>query len=349
MSLIFRRQSLIATSFRFLAICLSFGLFAPTSLAQAVPAENSVAAETLKGVWIVQIDNEPRTRTLVVGNKVSLENGETIVDGQWGFSDGGLVKSKVTVSVKGGKTQAKVETASPTSLDFELVTSKAFEGRWLNRSGKIQIAMGKKFEPAALAQAGTVVELPAKPVAFELKDGSAFLPDLKVGDTWRYVETDQRTNVKTRDREVRLVSFADGQWTGTDSGGVYKILPNLSLVESSTSRTETGERTDFVFPLKTGTKWSQKYGWTNLVTNAKGGAEAEVRVLAYEKIKTPVGEFDSFKVEVKGFWKNTTQGNSGRFTETHWYAPAVRNVVQREYDDGFTSVRSVLTGFNLNQ
>ncbi len=336
----------VSNLFKFATFNFCWALLLPTALAQGVSAENAQAAEAFKGVWIVKIGNEPRTRTLVVGTKVQQENGETVVDAQWGFSDGGLIASPITVSVKGGKPQAKVATPSPTALDFELITANSFEGRWLNRAGKMVGATGQKFDPMAAAQATAAAVLPNKPVAFELKDGAATLPDLKAGDIWRYLETDQRTNVKTRDIEKRLVSFANGRWTGTENGGTYQITPNLSLIESSNSKTTNGERNDFVFPLKPGTKWAQKYSWSNLISGNTGGFEAEARVLSSEKIKTPAGEFDTFKVEIKGFWNNAT-GQNGRSSEILWYAPAVRNIVQREYDDGFSQVRSVLVGFSL--
>jgi hypothetical protein len=284
---------------------------------------------------------------LVVGTKVAQENGETLVDGQWGFSDGGLIASPITVSVKGGKPQAKVATPSPTALDFELTTATSFEGRWLNRAGKMVSASGRKFDPMAVAQAAPAATLSSKPLSVELKDGAALAPDLKAGDTWRYLETDQRTNVKIRDIERRLVSVANGRWAGTENGGTYQITPTLGLIESPAVKTTNGERNDFVFPLQLGAKWSQKYSWTNLTSGGKGGFEADVRVLSQEKIKTPAGEFDTFKVEIKGYWNNSVSGQNGRASETLWYAPAARNVVQREYDDGFNKVRSVLVGFDL--
>jgi hypothetical protein len=337
----------LLNSFKRAVFSFLLAALAPAAFAQGVPAENAKAAEAFKGVWIIKIGNEQRTRTLVVGTKVAQENGETVVDGQFGFSDGGLVASPITISVKGGMPQAKVATPSPTALDFELITATSFEGRWLNRAGKTLSAAGQKFDPMAVAQAPSAATLPNKPVAIELKEGAALAPELKAGDTWRYLETDQRTNVKTRDIERRLVSLANGRWTGTENGGAYQVTPNLSLIESPNIKTTNGERNDIVFPLQLGAKWSQKYSWSNLTSGGKGGFEAEARVLSQEKIKTPAGEFDTFKVEIKGFWNNAVSGQNGRSTETYWYAPAVRNIVQRDFEDGFNRVRAVLVGFDL--
>jgi hypothetical protein len=329
-----------------IALVLTSIVFSTSAIAQTVPVDNAKAAEALKGVWIIKIGNEPRTRTLVVGTKVTQENDETTIDGQWGFSDGNLVGAKITVSVIGGKPQGKVATPSPTAFDFEMISVNSLEGRWLNRNGKMLGSTGQRFDPMAQAQSNTPTTLANKPIAFELKDSAAQLPDLKAGDIWRYVETDQRTNVKTRDVERRLVSFANGRWAGTENGGSYNALPNLSLIDNPNVRTTSGERTDFVFPLKTGAQWPVKYSWSNLISGNTGGFDGQAQVLSYEKITTPAGEFDAFKVEIKGFWTNANS-QSGRSTETLWYSPAVRNYVQRDYSDGFSMARYVLVGFNL--
>jgi hypothetical protein len=294
------------------------------------------------------IGNELNRQMLEKHLKISQENGQTIVEGQFGFSDGNLVKASVTVSMKGGKPQAKVATPSPTALDFELVSSNNFEGRWLNRAGKMLGASGKRFDPVAAAQASAAVTaLANKPLAFELKDSAAAASDLKAGDIWRYVENDQRTKVKVRDIERRLISFANGRWTGAELNGNYVASATLGLIESPNIKTTSGERNDLMFPLKTGMKWPIKYNWNNLVTGSTGLFDGQAQVLSYEKVTTTAGDFDTFKIEIKGFW-NSSSGQSGQSTEVLWYAPAVRNVVQREYNDAFSAVRSVLVGFNVS-
>ena len=87
------------------------------------------------------------------------------------------------------------------------------------------------------------------------------------------------------------------------------------------------------FPLEVGKQWSfvNDYVFNDPIFGTlQGRSKNSVAVLGYEKVRVPAGEFDAFKLELKGTWvsPNNPAGGEGDFT--YWYAPAVRAVVKKE-------------------
>jgi len=99
--------------------------------------------------------------------------------------------------------------------------------------------------------------------------------------------------------------------------------------------------------LEIGKKWDYKYSLANKMNPTKSRWQLEANVVAYEKVKVPAGEFDAFKIEYTGYWNNETSGRSGRLKITNWFAPAARNVVKTEFEDGFNNWIRQLVEFEL--
>lgn len=81
--------------------------------------------------------------------------------------------------------------------------------------------------------------------------------------------------------------------------------------------------------LAPGQRWSQETMRSDPVVGGDRPVRIEGRVLGWEKIRVPAGEFDALKIE-----RVVYLGDSGRYRtqtrryETEWYAPAVRAPVK---------------------
>ncbi|MDP2263668.1 MAG: hypothetical protein Q8K24_10985 [Hydrogenophaga sp.] len=60
---------------------------------------------------------------------------------------------------------------------------------------------------------------------------------------------------------------------------------------------------------------------------------AKVEVVAYEEVTVPAGKFMAYRIEHRGYFKNSN-GNSGRQDDTYWYSPEVRMDVKQERRSG---------------
>jgi hypothetical protein len=160
----------------------------------------------------------------------------------------------------------------------------------------------------------------------------AELPQLKVGDRWRWEQNDRRTGLKTQETDRTITSISSERIEGTESGSKLLLTADLMLLESSTVLSSSPARV-IDYPLELGKKWEYKLSFTNKANTARVRWQAEAEVVAYEKVKVPAGEFDAFKIAIKGFWNNDTSRRNGRLIQTSWYAPAAKVVVKSEFDD----------------
>ncbi len=76
------------------------------------------------------------------------------------------------------------------------------------------------------------------------------------------------------------------------------------------------------FPLEIGKQW-EVHESQRVVNDLKA------EVLALEKVKTPAGEFEAYKISLKGWWRNTSNGRTGPHERTIWYAPSAKAVVKQ--------------------
>ncbi len=87
----------------------------------------------------------------------------------------------------------------------------------------------------------------------------------------------------------------------------------------------------FKFPLVVGDGWKSSFLAEG--ANNKSKTDLDFKVVAREKVKTPAGEFDAFKIESEGWINGVTWSGAIRMTEVRWYAPAIGRVVKSEYKD----------------
>ena len=179
----------------------------------------------------------------------------------------------------------------------------------------------------ALALLGTSLSVAAQVAA----------PTLKSGDTWTYrgIDNYNRLPTGTWTREV----------TGTAAGGIRVAVRSADGSVDDLFRAP-GELTAGVlsdrargtmdpalqlmpFPLTEGKSWSQKVIRTDPVTNEKREMLVQGKVLGWETIKVPAGEFKAIKVERTMYLGDydSFRGITQR-TETEWYAPDIRGAAK---------------------
>ncbi len=170
-------------------------------------------------------------------------------------------------------------------------------------------------------------------------------PTVKVGDAWMYNKLDGWT------RRLEYVSIntvreigAGGismESTAPDGRHLAKIRRtsdfNLVRIEAvGFTQTALPYYPNFAFPLQIGKTWRRDVELANTSTPGKTvHAQLEGRVVGWETVTVPAGNFLALKIEVKGWYRGeSTEGTwTGKIEDALWYAPEVRNAVRYEYQD----------------
>jgi len=162
-------------------------------------------------------------------------------------------------------------------------------------------------------------------------------PALKAGDTWTYrgIDNYNRLPTGTWTREV----------TGTEASGIRVAVRSadgsIDDLFRAPGELASGVLNDrargtmdpalqlMPFPLAEGKSWSQKVIRTDPVTNEKREMLVQGKVLGWETIKVPAGEFKAIKVERTMYLGDydSFRGITQR-TETEWYAPDIRGAAK---------------------
>ncbi len=175
-------------------------------------------------------------------------------------------------------------------------------------------------------------------------------PEVKVGEvsTYRTADLQDRketllvmtvTEVKTDD-----VQFS---WRNTTDNTEGKILytRDLNPHASMYSGAQFSPYAQLMsFPMSVGQEWKQNNG-SKASNGSTTKADITNKVTAWEKVKTPAGEFDAYKIEGKGWLNGVSWQGSLRVVQVNWYAPAAGRIVRQEYQlfRGSTKIGDVLS------
>lgn len=158
---------------------------------------------------------------------------------------------------------------------------------------------------------------------------TAYLPEVRVGDQWQFVEYYTVASTKPN-RAWVVASVTPTAIEGTENGEPLRLTRELNVLDSP--RHTAWNPGALSFPLEVGKRWSFATEWIFKAKSSKGSAIVHVEVIAYEKVRVPAGEFDAFKLVAKESLSGTSPINSqyaGETTRTYWYAPAARTVVKQ--------------------
>ena len=167
-------------------------------------------------------------------------------------------------------------------------------------------------------------------------------PDVAVGDSWTYQYTDVWKNAPGSRNRLEVTAVDD---SGIRAD-VKRVATGAVISQQRFSRemnpVDRGKMhfepayPRYVFPLAPGKEWRSQATGENPSLGRRWRYRFEGKVVGWEKIKVPAGEFDALKVEVVAYYQGeevNTNGGSGQLNETSWFAPAVNNFVRMEYRD----------------
>jgi hypothetical protein len=160
--------------------------------------------------------------------------------------------------------------------------------------------------------------------------------DVRVGDRWSYDVKDDATGDLRRAITYVAIESTDKEITtrvmerGKDQPNTVVFNRDWGRIDNGTWQTRPSGY-GIKKPLEVDKEWRNEANLKNLRTGVTLHASAAVRVAAPEKITTPAGEFDTFRIETKIREVNTKdQTKSSTTTETTWYAPTVNRWVKRK-------------------
>ncbi|VBU66030.1 TapB family protein [Burkholderia pseudomallei] len=180
---------------------------------------------------------------------------------------------------------------------------------------------------AAVAQTGA--SLPA-PVAQPAPPARVDAPAFAVGETWTFAYANALEPSKNA-TYTQTVSSVAADGSPTLNGGALALDASGNLVKTATGSYQPSDG-KLQFPLFVGKSWSASYVYRTGSWAASGDRQA--KVVGVERVETPAGAFDAFKVEQVVSWSGIA-GNRGQgiTRETDWYAPAVGRIARMDFVD----------------
>jgi hypothetical protein len=93
----------------------------------------------------------------------------------------------------------------------------------------------------------------------------------------------------------------------------------------------TDQPDDIQYPLFIG----KKYDIVRVSADKVEDFTYTVNVVAFEKITTPAGDFDAYKLNIGGYWNHREPSKTyyGKLKQTIWVAPSAKRIVRSEYED----------------
>lgn len=169
------------------------------------------------------------------------------------------------------------------------------------------------------------------------------VPSFRVGDMWKYSFTVDGTKQFDYTETVSLLgspsvelltSTSLGKWTlATYDAERHRYLVRYDLLGGDPAQRgpvltdESKNDAPVKFPFKVGESWPVALTYPPFTMGLQG------RVTGREVIAAPAGQFDTYKVELTGLYRDHSAiglANVGRYSETYWYSPVVKRHVRKE-------------------
>ena len=174
-------------------------------------------------------------------------------------------------------------------------------------------------------------------------------PKYKHGDWWR-VKTEHEVKVSSRN-EACQDSYKE--WlVKIDEKGLAHLygISDGKEVESICDSVlgwvfGVNESKSLKFPLSVGQSWTHRFERT--IGRRTIRIEPQYKVTAWEKVETPKGTFDAFKIVGAAQWV-TPAGNHNFNNWTEYYSPAVKAIVLSESETVASKRKVMLIDFNVS-
>ena len=165
-------------------------------------------------------------------------------------------------------------------------------------------------------------------------------PTISAGDSWTYRVRDGFTGLPREEQRHEVTSVGGGRvevaGTVERGDGVQVYDHEWNWLRRPATYLQTFEYSPayqaFAFPLSPGKTWRATATATDPRNGRRFPVRIEGRVLGWERVKVPAGEFDALKVHrtvYLDYFEPMVRGQS-IIQEDEWYAPAVKWAVKRE-------------------
>lgn len=157
---------------------------------------------------------------------------------------------------------------------------------------------------------------------------------VQVGDRWSYDVKDAITGDVRESITVVAIEVTDKEINtritvrGNNRARTFIFSPDWGRIDDSVWQVQPSD-IGIKTPLQIGKKWRSTATAKHLHNGKSARVTSSAEVLAEEKITTPAGTFDTFKVETKvRLVGSRDQTQLWNFKHTYWYTPAINRWVK---------------------
>jgi len=169
---------------------------------------------------------------------------------------------------------------------------------------------------------------------------SVAAPAISAGDSWTYQVRDGFTGLPRPEQRHEVIRVGGGRIEvagNVERGDGRQVYDGeWNWLRRPATDLQTFEYQPayqaYAFPLAPGKTWRSESVATDPRDGRRFPVKIEARVLGWERVRVPAGEFDALKIERRvsiAYWEYMTRGGSD-IKEYDWYAPSVKWVVKRE-------------------
>jgi hypothetical protein len=167
-------------------------------------------------------------------------------------------------------------------------------------------------------------------------------PAPSVGDSWTYQYTDVWKGAKGNTNRTEITSIDDAGIHADIKRAASGALLTQQLFTTEMNPVNRGSMhfgpsfTRYAFPLTPGKEWTNDVIGDNEKLGKHWRYHIKGKVVDWEKIRVPAGEFDAIKIVVEATYRGEetgSNGGGGQLTETVWFVPEVNNFVKLDYRD----------------
>jgi hypothetical protein len=158
------------------------------------------------------------------------------------------------------------------------------------------------------------------------------------GDRWQYEVTDEITGDTTQATSVVVISVSDTEIQARATSRAVARPQQIhydrqwSRIDDDVWKYKPSDGMGIRLPLEVGKEWRFESKAVHMQNGATVSSAGQSKVVAQEKITTPAGTFDAFRIEITSRQVNTVdQTKAATFNTTLWYAPTVNRWVRRTH------------------
>ena len=159
---------------------------------------------------------------------------------------------------------------------------------------------------------------------------------VRVGDRWVYETRDEMTGFP-KEKYTEIVTGVSPEnaivnltFSGSDVSVSVTYDREWNCIDNLIWKYKPGNGQGMKLPLAVGKSWETTFDASNTQTGANFTGSSSSTVVAQEQITTPVGTFDTFKIEQQV--REIDAANPSKLTESQivvWYAPQINHFVRR--------------------